>query len=204
MRDLMPLVLFKEFSLRKLNSSSGKTGSILLQTTFLPLLTSVTFWKSNFPSDSAKPVKHPPYPHHSEKRRNLRIHLFNVGHKCRWSVYAQRVGFAPGAWWTGPSKNGARINRPGRSHVSVYTGRPWSSTTGALDSLCAAISHTIHLHLLQIQLYSNTWALQSKTNLTSAQNINFICISSNTFFFFSKFVADILRPFSFRRGKTNC
>lgn len=33
------------------------------------------------------------------------------------------------ACMTGPSQNGADINRPGRSHVSVYTGRPQSSTT---------------------------------------------------------------------------
>lgn len=50
---------------------------------------------------------------------------------------------------TGPSQNGADINRPGRSHVSVYTGRPQSSTTRALDSLCAANSHTIPLCFMQ-------------------------------------------------------
>lgn len=50
---------------------------------------------------------------------------------------------------TGPSQNGADINRPGCSHVSVYTGRPQSSTTRALDSLCTAKSHTIHLCFIQ-------------------------------------------------------
>lgn len=50
---------------------------------------------------------------------------------------------------TGPSQNGADINRPGRSHVSVYTGRPESSTTRALDSLRTANSHTIHLCSIQ-------------------------------------------------------
>lgn len=53
---------------------------------------------------------------------------------------------------TGPSQNGADINRPGRSHVSVYTGRPQSSTTRALDSLCTANSHTFHLCFVQKNL----------------------------------------------------
>lgn len=65
---------------------------------------------------------------------------------CRWDRCA---GCAPDAWLTGPSKNGADINRLGRSHVSVYTGRPRSSTTRALDSLCTANLHTIHLCLIQ-------------------------------------------------------
>lgn len=46
-----------------------------------------------------------------------------------------------------PSKNGDRINRLGHSHISVYTGRPLSSITRALDSLYAASSHTINLSL---------------------------------------------------------
>lgn len=58
----------------------------------------------------------------------------------------------PDAWLTGPSKNGADINRLGCSHVFVYTVRPQSSTTRAMDSLCTANSHTIHLCLIQIHL----------------------------------------------------
>lgn len=78
---------------------------------------------------------------------------------CIWTnlltcipVHAHETGVLavpPIAWLTGPSKNGADINRLGRSHVSVYTGRPRSSTTRALDSLCTANLHTIHLCLIQ-------------------------------------------------------
>lgn len=66
------------------------------------------------------------------------------------------VGCAPDAWLTGPSKNGADINRLGRSHVSVYTGRPQSSTTRALESLRTANSHTIYLCLIQKHLLIST------------------------------------------------
>lgn len=62
----------------------------------------------------------------------------------------------PDAWLTGPSKNGADINRLGRSHVSVYTGRPQSCSTRALDSLCTAKSHTIYLCLEQKHLFKYT------------------------------------------------
>ena len=66
----------------------------------------------------------------------------------------------PDAWLTSPSKNGADINRLGRSHVSVYTGRPQSSTTRALDSLHATNSHTIHLCLVQKHfIYKYTCAI---------------------------------------------
>lgn len=65
---------------------------------------------------------------------------------CTWHWCAS---CAPDAWLTGPSKNWIDINRLGGSHVSVYTGRPQSSTTRALDSLHTANSHTIRLCLVQ-------------------------------------------------------
>ena len=72
---------------------------------------------------------------------------------CTWD---RCVGRAPDAWLTGPSKNGDDINRLGRSHVSVYTGRPQSSTARALDSLRTANSHTIHLCRVQKHLLIST------------------------------------------------
>ena len=84
---------------------------------------------------------------------HLQIH-FQVPPGIWMSVFAHCR--APEAWLTGPSKNGADINRLGRSHVSVYTGRPRSSTTRALDSLCTANSHTIYLRLVQKHLLITT------------------------------------------------
>lgn len=74
------------------------------------------------------------------------------------SVYALEtsvlaVPLMPG--WLVPVKSGADINRPGCSHVSVYTGRPQSSTTRVLDSLFRANSHTIHLCLIQKPLLTS-------------------------------------------------
>lgn len=93
---------------------------------------------------------------HQEK---LQKHTSITLRWCTWTnlltcipVHAHETGVLavpPIAWLTGPSKNGADINRLGRSHVSVYTGRPRSSTTRALDSLCTANLHTIHLCLIQ-------------------------------------------------------
>lgn len=62
----------------------------------------------------------------------------------------------PIAWLTGPSKNGADINRLGRSHVSVYTGRPRSSTGFPLHCKLThypSLSHTETLHTYS----AHTW-----------------------------------------------
>lgn len=84
-------------------------------------------------------------------------------HKPAYKYFCIRVSINLGECWLCPwcladCKKGADINRPGRSHVSVYTGRPQSSTTRALDSLCKANSHTIHL--CRIQKHSHMQHMQ--------------------------------------------
>lgn len=71
----------------------------------------------------------------------------------------------PSAWQTGPSKNGADINRPGRSHVSVYTGRPCQSAGFPLHC-----KPTHHLSLSRTEtLYTHTTHTHTHVRATAMQ-----------------------------------
>lgn len=72
------------------------------------------------------------------------------------------VGCAPDASLTGPSKNGADINRLGCSHVSVYTGRPraalpehWIPSTRQ--------THTLSIFVSFKNTYWSAWACTYST-----------------------------------------
>lgn len=133
----------------------------------------------------------------------VQIFHIRVSINCM-SVYALEtsvlaVPLMPG--WLVPVKSGADINRPGCSHVSVYTGRPQSSTTRVLDSLAhySSLSHTetiTHKHTHTVHRHGGTVYMRQSGNSPTHMLLKRCCCCISFPLRLS------LRPFSYCKHST--